>query len=431
MRIAIESYGCSANMNDAEIMKGMLEDEHTISDNANLVIVNSCTVKGPTEKKILKSIKSHLDNDKRVIVTGCMAESQHEMLLSWFPQISIIGPDHIDSIDEHLYKSNNTVIIGKRFLDKPSLKQKSGNVVSGIIQISRGCDSACSYCITKAAKGHILSYPMQSIVERAGMLIDEGKKELWIASQDNTAYGIDSYSMPMLPNLLKRILRIEGDFMIRNGMGNPHNLLFCIDSLIDVYKHPKMYKFLHIPLQSGSQKIIDNMRRRHTIEDHKYIISRFRNAIPNITIATDIIYGYPGETDDDFMMTLSILEEMNFDIVNISRFWPRPGTSASRLDMLPSHILSDRGSKITRLFRKLSLKKNSAWIGWRGPILLCEKGKHNSMVGRNEYYKHIVLSSEEITRNNNEIFIGDKVMVEIIGCDTFHLKAKIIGGYND
>ena len=209
MRVNIESYGCSANMNDAEIMRGLLEPNYVIDEDARIVIVNTCTVKGPTEKKILLRIQNHLSNNKKVIITGCMAEAQSKMLIEKFPTTSIIGPDQIDKINDAVLSENKLILIGKSSLDKSAMVQKSSNTISGIIQISRGCDSACTYCITKVAKGHISSYSESAIIERAKGMIAEGKKEIWITSQDNTAYGIDNDNIPRLSRLIKRLSRIE------------------------------------------------------------------------------------------------------------------------------------------------------------------------------------------------------------------------------
>jgi threonylcarbamoyladenosine tRNA methylthiotransferase CDKAL1 len=432
MRISIESYGCSANTNDAQIMRGLLKD-HDFCDDAGTIIVNTCTVKGPTERKIIRSIREHEAKGKKIIITGCMAEAQYDLLMKQFPSASIISPDHIGSISEAMH-SERIVLRGKNKTDKAIMPQQSSNSVSGIIQISRGCDSACTYCITKAAKGHIYSYPEESIIKKASTLIMEGKKELWLASQDNTAYGIDTGNVPLLHRIIKRISRLDGDFMIRNGMGNPHNLKHFSNDLVESYDNPKVYKFLHLPLQSGSDSILNDMRRMHTMEEYEMIANQFRKQFNDITLATDIIYGYPTETEDDFEKTIAAMKLFRFDIVNLSRFWPRPGTYAASIPMLPKSVVDDRGRRITSLFREISLERNRAWMGWEGSVLITGNGKSNSIIGRNYAYKTIALPEDEIMRfnnNNKAIKPGDKLVVRIIGYGTFHLKATILGGSNE
>lgn len=464
VKVYFENYGCSANTNDAEIMAGILEkNKHKIVDNeknADVIIVNTCAVKGPTETKILKSINKK--KNKKIIATGCMAEAQTKLLLKNKNDISIVSPDNIDKIKiavEETYNNKQTILTGKKKIDKTMLPKKSFYSVIDIIQIAEGCDSACTYCITKFAKGHIKSFSEENIINNVRKGLLQGKKEFWLTSQDNSCYGVDLYNKTRLPRLLKRISRIEGEFFVRNGMGNPNNLVNAIDEIIDAYKQDKIFKFLHLPSQTGSNKILKDMRRQYTIEEFYKIVNSFKQNFELFTFSNDIIVGYPTETDEDFEKTIELIKETKPSILNISKFWPRPGTYASKLKPLDGSIVKERSKRLTELFKKISYNNNLKYKNWSGKILIDEIGKikkteekekmqekqkekttekeqketEKTVVGRNIYYKPIVIKEKDLYDNNilkeNENIknsLGKFITVKVTKTDTFYLEGKII-----
>jgi len=224
-----------------------------------------------------------------------------------------------------------------------------------------------------------------------------------------------------LVNLLEEICDIEGSFSVRVGMMTPNHTLDILDGLVEAYQHRKVFKFLHLPLQSGDNKVLKRMRRSYSTEEFSQVISVFRKAIPNITIATDVICGFPGETTEAFKNTMHIVEKVKPDIVNVSKFFPRPNTSAAKLGpKIPSGEIKRRSKNMSVLVKQVALKKNETWINWKGHILIDEKGKNlGSWIGRNFAYKPIVVKSDES-------LMGRFVNVHVMKAYQTYLDAEII-----
>ena len=250
--------------------------------------------------------------------------------------------------------------------------------------------------------------------------------------------------------LLKSCDEIDGDFMIRVGMMNPMYLKDRVKDLVNTYlESNKIFKFIHIPVQSGSEKILRKMKRGHTVKTFNEIVRQFREKIPDMTIATDIITGFPEETDEDFELTLKTIKETEPDIVNSSRFCPRPGTSASKMKRISQEIITERSKKLHSVMKHIAKKRNSRWLGWEGQVLIDEIEMGNPK-GRNQYYKSIIIknpietiSTKTITKNNNtekssqthgdlhlmnltnydnKLTLGNTVMVRVIGYSTHSLE---------
>ena len=201
-----------------------------------------------------------------------------------------------------------------------------------IVPISQGCLSYCSFCKTKHARGNLFSYSEKDIVRHISNAVKNGAKEIWLTSQDSSAYGLDISTN--LARLLKRIVSIPRDFKLRVGMANPDYFKLFLDDFIEVLKNEKIFKFVHIPVQSGNNQVLKDMKRNYTVEDYKQIIDKIKKEIPSVTISTDIICGFPTETKEQFNDTLNLVKEIKPDIINIPRFWPRPGTVAARLKQI-------------------------------------------------------------------------------------------------
>ena len=422
MKVFIETYGCSANVNDSEIMAGLLSREgHQIvaaAEEADAIIVNTCTVKGPTEDKIRSRVKQLRDkSNTKLIVAGCMAEAQTASVQKLAPDAAIIGTHKIGAIVA-VVEGRKKVAVGSNGVNKPSLPKINVNNLVSIIQINEGCLAACSFCITKLARGNTFSYPIGTIRNSVEDAVISGCREIWLTSQDTGTYGLDRRAN--LPQLLQNICGVEGDFFVRVGMMNPTLANYMLQPLIDSFKNGKVFKFLHIPLQAGNNKVLAAMGRGYNVETFKKIVAEFRKHLPQITIATDIICGFPTESNVDFNETLAAVEEVKPDVVNISRFWPRPGTGAAEMKKLPDDVVMGRSRKLHSLARKIALENNQKWTGWKGKIVVDEKGKvPGTFVGRNFAYKPVVISSEEN-------LLGRLIEVEITGTAATCLNGKII-----
>ncbi len=200
--------------------------------------------------------------------------------------------------------------------------------------------------------------------------VREGAKEIWLTSQDSSAYGLDIGTH--LAELLKKIVEIPRDFRLRVGMANPTYFKLFLNEFIEVMKHPKIYKFVHIPVQSGCDRVLKDMKRAYTVEEYKEIMGRIREEIPEMTFATDIICGFPTETKEDFEMTLALVKETKPDIINMSRYWQRPGTVAARMNQINGGEIKRRTKELKRLFEKVAFEKNQRWLGWKGKVVINE-----------------------------------------------------------
>ncbi|MBU5688489.1 MAG: tRNA (N(6)-L-threonylcarbamoyladenosine(37)-C(2))-methylthiotransferase [Candidatus Aenigmarchaeota archaeon] len=413
MKVYIETYGCSANKSDSEIMAGilMLKGYEIVFDQtqADYIIINTCGVKKQTEDRILRRLQELSKSEKKIIVAGCLTKIDLEKIKSKIPNYhALTDPYSIDKIDIALEKGG--LIFSEKPSEKPSLPKYSFNSVISIVQILEGCLSACTFCGTKLARGRATSFRPSSIINSIKDSINRGYKEIWLTSQDNSCYGKDIGTN--LAELMNGISKIKGKFWVRVGMMNPLHIKPFLDDLIHVYKNEKFFKFLHIPVQSGSDKILKDMRRGYKVEDFLFYVKRFREEIDYITISTDIIVGYPTEKEKDFRDTIKLIKKVKPDVVNLSRFTPRKGTLAAQLKQLDPKVVNKRSQKIHKLVRKILEKKNKKWVGWKGEALIDEKNK-NITTARNIYYKPIIVQGDlgqfrqvEITKSFANYFVG-------------------------
>ena len=329
MKVFIKTYGCQANINDSEILAGSLEKQgHKIvetEEEADKIIINSCSVKNKTQSKIIYYI-SQLENDgKSIEVGGCLPSTLD--LKKRFPNISIIDTINTNKLNTPIYRNNKEI---------------------GIIQISQGCLNTCTFCATKLARGNLKSYRPGDIKRQFEKAIKAGCKIIYLTSQDNGCYGKDIKTS--LPELVKELLAVEGEYKIRIGMMNPWHLRKINKNLIEVYKDKRIQPFLHIPVQSGSEKVLKEMKRIHTVKEFKETVNLFRKEIPDIDIATDIIVGFPSETEQDFQDTLNLIKVIKPEIINIAAFSSRPKTKAAKMKQIASEIIKERTKRLNDLY---------------------------------------------------------------------------------
>jgi len=344
--VKIETYGCSSNKADSNIMRNILKDKYEIvdSDDADIVILVTCYVKLVTQNKIINRIRILVKKKKKIIIAGCMPEIDFEMIKKIAPDAVILGPKFVDKIEKAVEGKS---FRGERKVDKAKLvKVSADNFYT--LEIAEGCNNNCSYCCVKFARGDIYSFGKKEITDELRKVVKK-HKIIHISAQDTAAYGLDKNKKSKLPGLIKDMVRVEGDFILRIGMMNPSNVLPVLNELVDAYKNEKIMKFLHLPVQSGSDKVLKEMNRKYNIKDFKKIISKFRKEIPEIHIATDVIVGYPTENEKDFEKTLELLRWLKPEVLNVSKFAPRPGTKAKGLKQLNSEIIKERVKKIKNL----------------------------------------------------------------------------------
>jgi MiaB-like tRNA modifying enzyme len=413
MKVYLEVYGCTANKSDASLVKGILKENNfsvvNKIDRADVLILLTCTVIGSTEQRMLSRLKKFKETGKKIIVGGCMASIQSDLVKSIVPDAILLPPQFsyhiIDAINNEkpIYKEKNKTNFSKSYED-----------IFAPISISEGCNFYCSYCITSKARGNLKSYPIEEIINDINKAIKMGCKEIQITSQDTSSYGLDRGKN--LGNLLIDIGKINELFRIRVGMMNPYTCLRNIDSIINGYKSSKIYKFLHIPVQSGDNIILEKMKRKYNVDDFLVILDKFRSSFPDITVSTDVIVGFPTESDSQFQATVDLLKKTKTDIINITRFSARPNTEAKSMKgRIDTNIVKKRSKYLTDLCSKISKQKNIEHIGKEYNVLITEIGKDNTFVGRSENYKPVVLSGElkigefktvRITKAANTFLVG-------------------------
>jgi len=421
--VFIRNFGCPSSLVDAGFMeRALIGAGYRISDNpasADFLIYNTCGVKTPTEDRIIGLMKN-VPKTKHLLITGCLPVINLERLRKEVNFSGISGPStgpEIVNILSRVKRGLKVTELRTAWKLEPLLPNpRSGQLIS-IIPVAYGCLSSCSYCCVKTARGRLRSYPIEEIATRLRGDVEKGSREFWLTGQDVGCYGHDLGTS--LTELLDRISRIDGKFRVRVGMMNPEHLVKIQDELVEAFKSEKIFKFLHIPVQSGDDGILEYMNRAYSVEDIKQIVLAFRERIKRITIATDIIYGFPGENREAFENTIQLLRELKPDVLNISRFSARPRTPLSEARRVPPHEEKRRSRTLTDLSREIALTQNRGWIGWKGEALIDEIGKGDSWIGRNHAYRPVAIRDE---RN----LLGKFVNVRICEAAPTYLMGKTL-----
>ncbi len=351
-KIFIKTFGCELNRADSEVIAGILKKKgFNLVNNlkkAQIIIINSCGVKLPTQNKIIDYIK-RIPKTKRIIIGGCLPKMIN--VRKYLSRIDLIfDTNSVTKIGELLQKNKDFLSDRKeKRINKPLVRI---NKRIAIIPIAQGClGEPCAFCSVKQARGNLKSYSKKEILIAIRKAVRDGCTEIRLTAQDTGCWGKDLGEK--LPDLLKDVIVEKGNFKIRLGMTNPNYVLEYLKELIEIYKHPKMKKFIHIPLQSGSNKVLKDMKRKYRVAQFKRIVKKFRNEINKINIATDIIVGFPTETEKDFQKTLNLLKELKPEVLNISKFGLRRNTLAEKMKQLPSTEIKRRSIEIHKLWEKI------------------------------------------------------------------------------
>ncbi len=402
LKIYLETFGCSYNQASSEILQGiLLDNKYPLVDNiqdCDLIILNTCIVKTNTEAHILHLIKTYSKNyqNKGLIITGCMPEVLSEKILEINPKISMVGPHYTTEILKAvsaIAENKSFIQIGKRKESKLCLPRKIQDPIIGKIQIAQGCRNNCAYCITKHAMGSLYSYPKNDILQEIQIALNKGCKEIWLTAQDTGCYGLDSDSS--LSELLNEIIQIPSDFKIRVGMMNPTSFKEIFNELVKIYQNNKIYNFIHIPIQSGNNEILKLMNRQYSISEIQDLILKFRTAFPDLALSIDIIVGFPSETDDQFNDTISIVKNIQPDIVNISKFGARPKTLAADMKPLPSKIVKRRSTVLSQICDEIARSQNQIYFKNHPKLraLSITYGKKGGVIARTDNYKPVIIEN--------------------------------------
>jgi len=407
MKYFVESYGCTMNYGEgrklSRDMASMGYQEAASAEEADIVILNTCTVVETTEKKMLTRISDLKKLKKEIVVTGCMAKAQPKRIEIRLPESIVMPPEN--------YHAFAKEVADRYGIAGPALP--FSQTTDAILPVAQGCLGHCSYCITKFARGNLKSYDPVGLKEDFDSFVDGGAKEILVTAQDTACYGFDTGNT--LPSLISSMLRKEGEYRVRIGMMNPNHLKKIVDDLLPLMDDERMYRFLHIPVQSGSDKVLRNMRRGYTADSFMELVDRMRESIPEISIATDIITGFPGETDEDHEMTKQLIRDLHADTLNITRFSSRPGTDAASMEQIHGRIMKERSTDLTELKNQVEYEVNSRLIGKRFKALATEVGKEGTIV-RTGYYRPVVI--------REDIPLGTFLDVEVTDCRSTYLFGK-------
>ncbi|MFH1173982.1 MAG: tRNA (N(6)-L-threonylcarbamoyladenosine(37)-C(2))-methylthiotransferase [archaeon] len=425
--VHIITFGCSLNQSDSEAMAGILHEHalHIVDDpaEADVVIINSCTVKSKAERKLFTEIERFSKMGKKIVIAGCVPQADRHLSQTVLKDYSIIGTTQLDRIAdvvEETLAGNAVHILDRKANDRLKLPVIRRNKNIGIIPINDGCLGSCTYCKTVQARGTLRSYTAAAIKKAMQAAVDDGCTEIWLTSQDTACYGLDLFPQENLPSLLRQLLTVRGDFKIRMGMGNPTHLKAYVDELAELLKHPKLFKFVHIPLQSGSDRVLSMMHREYTVADFEKIVHALRTADPRVAIATDMIVGFPTEIDADFEESLCLLQRTQPDVVNVSRFWARPGTAAARMPPVAGKTSTMQARAMMALAKQVMLERNQQWLGWEGACVIEELNERRAVL-RNDYYKHILLPTSHVLAS--AVFPGKRLSVRIMQVSAFDLHS--------
>ncbi|XP_062225679.1 uncharacterized protein LOC133924248 [Phragmites australis] len=358
--IYVKTFGCSHNQSDSEYMSGQLSAfGYAITEEpegADLWLINTCTVKNPSQSAMTTLILKCKNANKPLVVAGCVPQGSQG--LKELEGISIIGVQQIDrvvEVVEETLKGHEVRLLSRKTLPSLDLPKVRKNKFIEILPINVGCLGACTYCKTKHARGHLGSYTIDSLVDRVKTVVSEGVREIWLSSEDTGAYGRDiGTNLPNLLNAIVAELPVDRSTMLRIGMTNPPFILEHLKEIAAVLHHPCVYSFLHVPVQSGSDAVLTAMNREYTVGEFRKVIDTLCELVPGMQIATDIICGFPGETDEDFAQTVNLVKEYQFPQLHISQFYPRPGTPAARMKKVPSNEVKKRSRELTSVFESFS-----------------------------------------------------------------------------
>ena len=387
---------------------------------ADFVVFQTCGVVQKTERKIIKRALKAKQKGKKIIFTGCLPLISP--LLCKKVADGAIGPTNI--LD--LKKVIKFVLAGKKYFalkQKPIDKAKLGCLLvqketcTATIPISEGCISNCSFCATKLAKGRLRSFDQRAIIENVKLALSQGAKEIQLTSQDLAIYGAEKGKWE-LPELLSEILKIKGNFRIRLGMMNPFGAKKIFEKLLKIMESKKIYKFLHIPLQSGDDKVLMAMNRPYKVKEFLELYKKFKQKFKNSVFATDVIVGFPTEDERAFQNTLNVIKKIKPEILHLFRYSRREGTEAAKLRDFPDRIKKERSRILTRVWFEILKEKNKKYLGKNFEALITEK-RGESFLARLNSYKAVILKEGKV---------GDFVKVRILSSKPNYLVGKICQG---
>ena len=433
----IKTFGCQMNVNDSEYSIGQLEQlGYSITGDifeSNLILLNTCCVRAKVEQKIysligkIKKIKKN-NPDMILGICGCMAQKEKEKIFEKAPHVDFIfSPPQINNLEKII---NTVKYVNKKYISCGNTPEFSLNhlpikresKVSAWLQIMRGCNNYCSYCVVPYTRGLEQSRGVSEILSEVNDLAKNKYKEIYLLGQNVNSYGNDLSQSVTFSKLLELLNDIDGIERIRFTTSHPKD--FSFDLIKTIKNCNKVCNHIHLPIQSGSSKILKMMNRKYDIDYYRNIIKEIRNNIDNIAITTDVMVGFPGETENDFMDTLNAFKEIEFDEAYTFIYSDRENAIASLLpDQVPLELKKERLWKLIDLQKEVSTKINKKLKGKIFEVLVDKKSKkhiENQFSGRTGTNKTVVFTSKQN-------LLGQLVKVKIIKSSAWTLYGELIG----
>ena len=417
MRVYVEAYGCAQNLGEAHAIERAVEGSgHPVVADpalADVGVLVTCGVIGSTEARMVRRYRALARRIPRLVVTGCLVPLRAELL---------DGPERASTVLLPIREQARLpALLADWETDRPrAAPTRSGSAPYGRsvreVVVAQGCTSACSYCFSRLARGRIASVPAEAVTTAVARAAADGAVEVRLSSLDTSAWGADLPGTPSLPDLLRRVADLPGEFSVRVGMMSPQSAGPVAGPLFDVLAGARFFQFLHLPVQSGSDAVLRAMGRGYTVGEFRSLVARARARLPDLTLSTDVIVGFPTEDEPAFAATEALLDEIGPEIVNVTRFSPRPHTPAARLAPLPSGVLKRRSRSLTARRIAVARRRLERWIGWRGTALVTEPGSDGSTLARLPNYLPAVLAER--------LPLGARVGVCIDGARSTYLLAR-------
>jgi threonylcarbamoyladenosine tRNA methylthiotransferase CDKAL1 len=439
-RVYVRTFGCAHNASDSEYMAGVLAAEgfdvsvnHGDAASADAWVINSCTVKDPSQAAFVKEARQAMAEGKGVVVAGCVPQGDRGLVKRkpgkappLLDGVSSIGVKQLGRVGEAVAASLRGEVfhaLGQGPLPSLELPKQRKEALVEIVPLSTGCLGACTYCKTRHARGKLGSYAPEAIEKRISQALDEGVAEVWLSSEDTGAYGIDlQTSLSALLLRLIPVLEKRPFASLRVGMTNPPYVLDQLDTLAEVMEHPQIYAFLHVPVQSGSNEVlgVTRMNREYTVQDFEKVVNRLQDRVEGgVTIMTDIICGFPGETEEDFEETYQLVERHSFHLMNISQFYSRPGTPAAKMKRVPTKAVKARSRRLTQL--AATFKPYGALVGVVEACASCGEvadGGRRLVAHTKRYVKVLVPFDERL--------VGARFDVKITAAHRWHIDGQVV-----
>lgn len=413
MRVWVESYGCAQSHGEgAAIARDLATHGHPPArspETADVAVLVTCGVIGATESRMVRRWSALAAIAPRIVVTGCLVplgvdgfrgpgrdrtmfvpirdQAHLPALLGPGPAVGPVAPDEAPAVS-----------------------------VSEEIVIAQGCTSGCAYCFSRLARGPLASVPATDVAARGAAAIARGARELRLTGLDTAAWGRDLPGGPNLRALVGAVTALPGEFRVRVGMLSPQTLGPILDDYLVALGSSKVYRFVHLPVQSGSDRVLAGMHRGYTVAEFRRQVDRIRSRFPDIHLATDVIAGFPGETDDDHRATEALLAEVGAETVNVTRYSPRPGTPAAHRAAVAARVAKERSRSLTLLRQRVSRARLERWIGRTEVARVVEHGPRGSAVARLDNYLPVVLPARPA--------LGTEVTVRLDGARATYLLGR-------